>query len=78
MSSNSFVSDDCIPVTPSDTIVYRAGCVKCTGSAGNIVVKTYAGNIRTIPIKADEMVPTMVTQILAASTATGLYLYTVV
>jgi len=78
MSTDAFVSDDCVPVTPSDTAVLRAGCIKCTGTAGNIVVITLNKNKRTIPITTGEIINTLVTQVLVDggnTTATGLYLY---
>lgn len=78
MSTQSFVADDIIPITPSDTTVYRAGVVKCTLAAGTLVVKTYKGNTRTTSISLGETLPCLVTQVLAATTATGLELYTAV
>lgn len=76
-SFNAYVSNDIIPITPTDTpTTFVNGCVVCKGVAGNVAVMTGAGNIRTVPIAAGEILQCYIQYVLATgTTATGLYLY---
>lgn len=75
----SFISNDVIPVTPSDTVqLLPNGVLTCKTTAGNVVVVTAKGATRTYPIKVDEVLPVHITQVLATNTtAVGLYLFPV-
>jgi hypothetical protein len=76
---STFVSNDVIPVTPSDAVqLTQNGVLTCKTAAGNVVVVTAKGNQRTYPISIDEKMPCIVNQVLATgTTATGLYLFPV-
>jgi len=76
MSTDAFVSDDILQITPSDSTVLRAGCVICTGVAGNVAIKTLKGNTITVPITVGQTINALCTQVLSTgTTATGLYFY---
>ncbi len=71
----SFVSNDVIPITPSDTTDLVNGVVECTGTGGTVVVRTTADVDRTYTIATGGMLKCTVKKVYAASTATGLVLY---
>lgn len=75
---SSAIARDVFPITPhaSNPLTTKAYGIKVTGSAGNIVGTTEAGIQRTIPVAAGEVVPVVFTHINSATTATGLWGYT--
>ena len=75
----SALARDVFPITPNDStnLTTKAYGIKVTGTAGNIVGVTDAGNTRTIPVAAGETLPVVFSKILATgTTATGLWGYT--
>lgn len=73
-------ADDVFLVTPSDTdeltYITKAIRIASTGTAGNVVVLTDWGNIRTIPMTIGEQWDISVRKILATgTTATGIYAF---
>lgn len=66
---------DIVPITPSDTTVFSD--VLCglliTGNGGNVAIVTEAGNTRTVPVVASQILPVGVQKVLATgTTATGI------
>ena len=73
-------ADDVFLVTPSDTddltYITKAIRLSATGTSGNVVIITEAGNQRTIPMLAGEQWDVSVRRIMATgTTATGIYAF---
>lgn len=74
-SFDASIARDMLPITSDDDLEQRFQGIKCKGTGGNLVVITYAGETRTIPIAAGEVEPLYVLRVLEATTATGLWGY---
>ena len=73
---NAAPAGDCSTVTPSDDPLAKpAKSIRC-GTAGDLVVTTASGNVRTIPsVQAGETVPIACTHVMAATTAGNIVAY---
>lgn len=72
----AFISNDVIPITPSDTTDLVNGVLECTGASGTVVVRTTADVDRTYTIAAGGQLKCTIKKVYATgTTATGLVLY---
>lgn len=72
----AFVSNDVIPVTPTDNLELQNGIIECTGTGGTVSVVTTAGNPRSYTITVGGQLKATVKIVNATgTTATGLVLY---
>lgn len=71
-----YISNDVIPITPSDTVDLVDGVIECTGVTGTVAVRTTADFDRTYTIAAGGTLKCTVKKVYATgTTATGLVLY---
>lgn len=84
MSRLAFAANRMYPVTPSDSLpltdpadnVAKGGYIRCTGTAGNIVLIDGVGNQRTYPVASGETITCYAAKVFATNTtATGLWCF---
>jgi hypothetical protein len=73
------VPSDILPLTdtsPSSGTIVIGGYIKCTGTAGNVVLIDGTGQQRTYPVAAGELILAYAVKVLSTNTtATGLWCF---